>query len=130
MFTDESIKLLQEDRKAALKVVEKKHAVVIGLTHKGGESYKLGFDLEVTKPSPYHDNYLKHAAKLGLELSWLGKDFSDGRNYYRIIGLDTTDNSVMCSKLKPGNTPGATYRFTVERLGMFTPQLARSGRSA
>jgi hypothetical protein len=118
MFTSENIKQLQRDVAKALKKVEKEHSVAFDLTFpRSYETYKLNFKVEVTRPSPYRDNYLKQAAQFGLDLSWLDKQFFHRGDYYQVIGLDPArvGKPVACSKLRTGtDTPGATHSFQVE----------------
>ena len=119
MFTLENIKQLQQDIEAALKSVETKHSVKFNLDYtKHFEPYKYGLKADIRKSSPYRDSYLKDAQRLGLELTWLDKQFSgDDGHFYQIIGLDPAKRTVQCSRLKTGtDIPGATYSFQIETI--------------
>jgi hypothetical protein len=125
-FTHESINALKQDIVKALKTVEKKHEVTLGLEKlTAPQFYRAEFKLVALRESPHRAEYLAHAQELGLELEWLGRTFVDtptARSPFvdmKIVGLDRSKlgTPVLCEVIKnDGTATGRTFLCSVAKV--------------
>ena len=125
-FTPESLEALKQNIAKALKTVEKKHGVSLGLEKlTAPQLYRAEFKLVVLRESPHRAEYLEHAQELGLELEWLGRTFVDAPTLrsplvdMKIVGLDRSKSEwpVLCEVFKDdGTATGRTFRCSVAKV--------------
>lgn len=125
-FTRQSLDALKQDIANALKTVEKKHGVSIGLERlTAPHFYRAEFKLVVLRESPHRTEYLAYAQELGLQPEWLGRTFVDAPTPrsplvdMKIVGLDRSksETPVLCEVIKnDGTATGRIFPCSVAKV--------------
>lgn len=125
-FTRRSLDSLKQDIANALKTVEKKHGVSLGLEKlTAPQFYRAEFKLVALRESPHRAEYLAHAQELGLEPVWLGRTFVDAPTAssafveMRIVGLDRSklETPLLCEIIKnDGTATGRVFLYSVTKV--------------